>query len=147
MPKKQSPRYDVAIQRRAVEQVVTHQRPIAEVARQLRCSAQSIQRWLKRHRKSFTTSPMKPSSPSPSKASFSRTAFLPLQVEGGEMPSFAETRIEIITPNGLILRLPGETALEVLAGLVRQLEVCYCAGGTAGTPANNACCAGGTKSC
>ena len=33
MPK-QVPRYDLAVQRRAVEQVIHHRRPIAEVARQ-----------------------------------------------------------------------------------------------------------------
>jgi len=127
MPKKQSPRYDVAIQRRAVEQVVTHRRPIAEVARQFRCSAQSIQRWLKRHRKSFTPPPMTQSpSPSSGKSSFSRTTFLPLQVEGGEMPSFAEARIEIVTKSGLTLRFPGDASPDLLIGMIRRLEVVPC---------------------
>ena len=125
MPKKQSPRYDVAVQRRAVEQVVKHQRPISEVARQFCCSAQSIQRWLKRHRKSFTPPPMT-QSPSSGKSSLSRTTFLPLQVEGAEMPSFAESRIEIVTPSGLTLRFPGDTSPDLLIGMIRRLEVVPC---------------------
>jgi hypothetical protein len=72
------------------------------------------------------------------------TAFLPVEV--GEMPpliscgeslvSYSESlmprdeslmprdasRIEIVTQSGLVLRFPGETTLDVLAGLVRQLE-------------------------
>jgi len=41
MPKK-PPRYSPAVQRSAVEQVMHHRRPVTQVARQLRCSPQSI---------------------------------------------------------------------------------------------------------
>ncbi|MCL2623220.1 MAG: hypothetical protein FWD31_06075 [Planctomycetaceae bacterium] len=81
---------------------------------------------------------VKPSSqPSIAKPPSLRTTFLPVEV--GEIPSLVsqgesliscgeslmphgELRIEIVTPSGLVLRLPGETALDVLAWLVRQLE-------------------------
>jgi len=45
MPK-QAPRYDLSVQLRAVEQVIHHRRPIAQVARQLRCSPQSVKNWI-----------------------------------------------------------------------------------------------------
>ena len=70
-----------------------------------------------------------------------RTTFFPVEV--GEIPSMishneslmlcaeslmshGKSKIEIVTPNGLTLRLPGETALDVLADLVRQLESASC---------------------
>jgi len=126
MPKKQ-PRYPIDIQRRAAEQVLYQHRPIAEVARQLHCSAASIQRWIKRHRKSITTSPiMPPTLPPSSKSSFSRTTFLPLQVEGTEMPPFVEARIDIVTKSGLTLRFPGDTSPDTLIGIIQRLEVAPC---------------------
>ena len=65
------------------------------------------------------------------------TTFLPVEV--GEVSSFVScseslascneslmprdaSRLEIVTQSGWVLRLPGETALDVLAGLVHQLE-------------------------
>ena len=126
MPKKQ-PRYTIEVQRRAAEQVLCQHRPIAEVARQLHCSAASIQRWIKRHRKSLTTSPIiQPTLPPSSKSSFSRTTFLPLQVEGADMPSFVGSRIEIVTQSGLTLRFSGDTSPDLLIGLVQRLEVAPC---------------------
>jgi len=107
MPK-QAPRYDLAVQRRAVEQVIQHQRPIAQVARQLRCSPQSVKNWIDKHH---------PSKPSP-------LAFLPIQVEPpSTLPS---DTIELITKNGLLLRFPGNIATEALCGIIRQLESTSC---------------------
>ena len=189
MSKQISPRYDAAFKRRAVEQVLLHHQPVAQVARQLRCSPQSVANGVKRYqndvrsKRSLTPSPK--SSPShPPHHSSSRspkhspkskstlphptgqtsscqhkkplphcsrsakassrhsgekppsrcTTFLPVEV--GEVSSLVScgeslipcdaSRIEIVTPSGLVLRLPGETALEVLAGLVRQLEPVPC---------------------
>lgn len=107
MPK-QVPRYDLSVQRHAVDQVLIHHRPIAQVARELRCSPQSITNWLDKHH------PSKPSS----------LAFLPIQVEP---PSTLPTdTIELITKNGLLLRFPGNIATEALCGIIQQLENISC---------------------
>ena len=106
MPKK-PPRYDLAVQRNAVEQVVRHHRPIAQVARQLRCSPQSVKNWLDKHHKP-------PAS----------LTFLPIQVESpSPLPS---GKIELVTTNGLLLRFPGDISAEALCGIIRQLESTSC---------------------
>ena len=106
MPK-QAPRYDLAVQRNAVEQVTQHHRPIAQVARQLRCSPQSVKNWIDKHHKS----------PPP-------LAFLPIQVESAS-PS-PSGKIELVTKNGLLLRFPGDISAEALCGVIRQLENVPC---------------------
>lgn len=46
------PRYDAALKRHAAEQVLVHLRPVAQVARQLQCSPQSVANWVKQHQNS-----------------------------------------------------------------------------------------------
>ena len=178
MSKQVSPRYDAAFKRRVVEQVLLHHQPVAQVARQLGCSPQSVANWVKQYQndvrsnRSLTPSPKSsPSHPPNHSSSRSpkhspkskstlphptgqpsscqhkkpqshcsrsakppshRTTFLPIEV--GEIPLVSRSeslmpcdasRIEIVTPSGLVLRLPGETALDVLACLVRQLESAF----------------------
>jgi len=145
-----SPRYDAAFKHRAVEQVLLHHQPVAQVARRFRCSPQSVANWVKQYQndvrsnrsqksKSTLSHPTGQTSSCQPKQSLSQsshsakalsrcTTFLPVEV--GEMPLISSgeslmrdaSKIEIVTPSGLVLRLPGETALDVLAGLVRQLE-------------------------
>jgi transposase-like protein len=117
MPTK-SPRYTLSVQREAAEQVVVHHRPIAQVARQLRCSPQSVKNWIDKHHQS----PPPPASSLLSRKSLS--AFLPIQVA----PSSASPsgKIELVTKNGLILRFPLETSSEVLCGIIQQLESVPC---------------------
>jgi len=105
MPQK---RYDFATQRRAAEQVLLHHRSVAQVARQLRCSPQSVKTWIERHHDTITT-------PSPS-----LTTFLPLQVE--EIP-LVPPHIELVTKNGLTLRFSVDTRLDTLLDIVQRLEV------------------------
>ena len=50
--KSTSPRYDAALKRHAVEQVLVHLRPVAQVARQLQCSPQSVANWVKQYQNS-----------------------------------------------------------------------------------------------
>jgi transposase-like protein len=120
MPKK-SPSYDLATQRSAVEQVIVHRRPVAQVARQLRCSPQSVKNWIEKHRSSITASAVISYPPSPRQ---SPLAFLPIQVE---TPSTVPNdKIELITKNGLILRFPIEISSEILCGIIRQLESISC---------------------
>jgi transposase-like protein len=107
MPKKQR-RYSLAAQRSAVEQVLQG-RPIAQVARQLGCSDQSIQRWIKVHRKSLSSAN-------------TSTTFLPIRVDGQPPP----TKIELVTTTGLTLRFPVDTPSETLLDLVRSLEGVAC---------------------
>ena len=172
MSQQVSPRYDAAFKRRAVDQVHHHHQPVAQVARQLQCSPQSVANWVKQYqndvrsnrppnhssnRSSESSRSHSPKSKSTLshltgqasscqhkkplsqcsrsvKASPRCTTFLPIEV--GEMSSLVshdellmprdESRIEIVTPSGLVLRFPGETALDVLAYLVRQLESASC---------------------
>jgi transposase-like protein len=113
---KQQSRYNADVQRHAVEQVLCHHHSIAQVARQLHCSTQSVQRWIKRHRKSVTTSSIVPTSNSP-------FAFLPIQVDP---PPSSSSKIELVTKNGLTLRFPGDTPADILCDIVRRLEVTSC---------------------
>ena len=113
---KKPPRYSLSVQREAAEQVIVHHRPVAQVARQLRCSPQSVKNWIDKHQNSVLV-------PSPS-ARQSLSAFLPIQVA----PSSASPsgKIELVTKNGLILRFPLETSSEVLCGIIQQLESVPC---------------------
>jgi transposase-like protein len=116
--RKKSPRYDLAVQRHAAAQVIVHHRPIAQVARQLHCSPQSIKNWIDKHHQS----PPTPMSSLPSRKSLS--AFLPIQVES---PSVVTTsKIELVTKNGLTLRFPLETPSEALCSIIQQLENVPC---------------------
>jgi len=115
MPKTQ-PRYATDIQRRAVEQVLHRRLPIAQVARQLRCSPQSVKNWIGKHRQSL---PIPSTVPSPSSSCQSPLAFLPIQVEHSTTLS---SKIELVTKNGLILRFPVEMPFDTLCTIVRQLE-------------------------
>lgn len=127
MPKNQLPRYDATFKRRAIEQVLLRQRPIAEVARQMGCSLQAVRNWVDQHQKSLASSSIiQPASSQSSKSSLPRTAFLPLQVEGADMPPFAPPRIEIVTKSGLTLRFLGDTSPDLLIGLIQRLEVAPC---------------------
>jgi len=106
MPK-QAPRYDLTVQRNAVEQVTQHHRSIAQVARQLRCSPQSVRNWIDKHHKS----------PTP-------LTFLPIQVES---PTTSPSdKIELVTKNGSLLRFPGDISAEALCGIIQQLESPSC---------------------
>jgi len=96
-PKNQSPRYDAAFKRRAVEQVLFHHRSIAQVARQLDCSPQSVKNWIDRHHESNNTSSIVSSPlPTSSKMPVSPTVFLPLHRDDLPIPVVA--RIEVSVP-------------------------------------------------
>jgi hypothetical protein len=113
--RKKTPRYDLAVQRHAAEQVLVHHRPLAQVARQLRCSPQSVKNWIDKHHQP----PPTPASSLPYHKSLS--SFLPIQVES---PSVVPTgKIELITKKGLILRFPVEMSAEALCGIIQQLDV------------------------
>ena len=124
-------RYDAAFKRRAVEQVLFHHCSIAQVARQLDCSPQSVKNWIDRHHESNSVNPValtgsivsSPSSSS-SKTPVSPAAFLPLHIDDLPIPTVA--KIEIVTLKGLTLRFPVDTPSETLIGVVRQLEVVPC---------------------
>ena len=47
--KNRSPRYATAIKLHTVEQVLLHHQPVAQVARQLQCSPQSVANWVKQY--------------------------------------------------------------------------------------------------
>lgn len=117
MPKKRPPHYDAAFKRRAVEQVLHHHRPIAQVARELRCSPQSVRNWVEQSQKNASS--RKPETPS------RHTTFLPLQV-GGELPIPSSSKIEVVTKNGLTLRFPVDTPFDMLVDIIQRLEAVSC---------------------
>lgn len=126
--KVRSPRYTVEIRRRAAEMVLLEKRPVAQVARQLNCSPQSITNWIGHFRDQIlsTTSSIVPNQYSTSiKSPKSRTAFLPLQVDE-ELPTSTDARIELVTKNGLTLRFPVDTSPDSLVAIVRSLEAVPC---------------------
>jgi transposase-like protein len=55
--KNRSPRYDTAIKLHAVEQVLLHHQAVAQVARQLQCSLQSVANWVKRYQNDARSNP------------------------------------------------------------------------------------------
>jgi transposase-like protein len=112
MPKT-PPRHSLSAQRAAVEQVIQHHRPIVHVARQLRCSPQSVKNWIDKHHKS----PSLPSLQSP-------PAFLPIQVAPPQ--ASPSDKIELVTKNGLLLRIPIAMPAEALCVIIQQLEHLPC---------------------
>lgn len=125
MSKKRLPHYDDAFKRQAAEQVLLHHRPVAQVAREFRCSPQSVTHWINRLRSTITSSIVSSPLPPSSKTSISRTTFLPLQVEDDlSIPS--DSKIEVVTKSGLTLRFPIDTPSDTLIGIVRQLEASSC---------------------
>jgi transposase-like protein len=115
--RKKPPRYSLAGQRSAAEQVIVHHRPIAQVARQLRCSPQSVKNWIDKHHQS-------PPPPASLPSHKSLSPFLPIQVAPSS--TTLSGKIELVTKNGLILRFPIDTPAEALCGIIRQLESISC---------------------
>ena len=116
MSKKRPPRYDAAFKRRAAEQVLLQKQPVVQVARRLHCSPQSVKNWIDQFRESIIGSPL---------MSARRTTFLPLQVDE-ELPTPLDSRIELVTKNGLTLRFPVDTPPGTMIDIVRSLEVVPC---------------------
>ena len=114
---KKRPHYDTSLKRRAAEQVLLQKQPVAQVAQQLHCSPQSVKNWIDQFRDIIIGTPPL--------ASTRRTTFLPLQVDE-ELPTSTDTRIELVTKNGLTLRFPVDTLSDTLVALIRQLEVISC---------------------
>jgi hypothetical protein len=114
MPKYSRPHYPADVQRRAAEQVLLQHQSIAQVAKQFRCSKQSIQRWIDKHRTTLSNG-----------SSLAHTTFLPLQV-GNELSLPHSPTIDVITKTGLTLRFPVATPSETLLGIIRQLENTSC---------------------
>jgi transposase-like protein len=104
MPKT-PPRYPIDVQRHAAEEVLYHHRPVAQVAKQLCCSPQSVKNWIEKY-------------PPPS-----HTTFLPLQVGDADLPP---SKIELVTKNGLTLRFPVETHPDTLFAIANRFEVSSC---------------------
>jgi len=109
------PRYPIDVQRHAAEEVLHHHRPVAQVAKQLRCSPQSIKNWIEKYQKSVPARSSPPLS--------SHTTFLPLQVGAADLPP---PKIELVTQNGLTLRFPVETHPDTLFAIAQRFEVSPC---------------------
>ena len=105
------PAYPADVQRRAVEQVLLHHQSLAQVAKQFRCSKQSVQRWIDKHRPTLSST-----------SSLTHMTFLPLQV-GDDFSLPSAPKIEVITKTGLTLRFPVSTPSETLLGIIRQLDI------------------------
>jgi transposase-like protein len=109
MPKYSRPHYPADVQRRAAEQVLLQHQSIAQVAKQFRCSKQSIQRWIDKHRTTLSNG-----------SSLAHTTFLPLKV-GNDLSLPHSPMIELTTKTGLTLRFPVSLPSEALCN-IRQLE-------------------------
>jgi transposase-like protein len=110
-------RYDVAFQRRAAEQVLVEGLSAFRVARKLRCSQESVRRWVEKYREAITMPAMKSSA----SAGGFRTTFLPIHVDTPSLP-----KVEVVMKSGLTLRFAGEMSADILFDVVRRLESVSC---------------------
>jgi transposase-like protein len=105
-------RYSEAVRDRAVRLVLESQIPIAQVARKIGCSVNTVHLWLKCRR---------PGSKSGHREEMSEeesASFTPVNLIDPKAAA-----IEIVTPNGFTLKL-AEANLRFIAELLRELAAC-----------------------
>ena len=119
-------RYTVEFRRRAAEMVLLEKLPVAQVARQLNCSTQSVNNWIERFRDQIqSTTPPILSNPTIKTSSRSRTTFLPLQVDEA-FPTSTDAKIELVTKNGLTLCFPVDMPSDTLISILQRLDAASC---------------------
>jgi transposase-like protein len=129
-----SRRYDEEFKLKAVRMVLEQNHSIQEVARMSECAPMSVRNRVTRfqQRDEHGQSPPlivsddgeKCESKVSSKRKKSSPVFLPVRIVDDPVEPQCDTdgRYEIVTQSGLTLRLPTGTTLDILAGLVRELE-------------------------
>ncbi len=124
-------RYDESLKIEAARLVLEQNLSMQKVAVQLHCSPMSVKKWVDQYRDHVTHQDNAPniisySTTQRQPAHQNSIPFLPVQIVGESVSSTSNNHFEIITPSGLTLRLPSETAIGILAGLVRELESASC---------------------
>lgn len=133
-----SRRYDEEFKLKAVRMVLEQNHSIQQVARMLECAPMSVRNWVTRfqQRDEHGQSPPRIVSDDgencesivSSKKKKSPPVFLPVRIvdDPVESPCDTDGRYEIVTQSGLMLRLPIGTTLDIIAGLIRELESVPC---------------------
>ena len=119
-----SRRYSESFKVQAARMVLEQKDSIKKVAQKLHCAPMSVRKWVEQYRdRSVPTQETDKSSVCKLTPSVS---FLPVQVLDDSTLTCSQQGYEIITPTGLTLRLPGETAIRVITELVLELESASC---------------------
>ena len=97
-------RYSVEVRQDAISRVIHSHTPIAQVARDLGCTAGTLHSWLKKHQAQTVSVGAPP-----------EAAFVPIKIT--DSPSHS---VEIVLPNGIMIRL-SDASPQYLAELVLAL--------------------------
>lgn len=105
-------RYSEAVRQRAVRLVLESQTPIAQVAKKVGCSVNTVHLWLKQHKVDSQSDHRKASSQEES------ATFIPVNLIDPKPAG-----IEIVTPSGFTLKL-AEVNPRFIAELLSELASC-----------------------
>ena len=105
-------RYSEAVRDRAVHLVLESHLPIAQVAKKIGCSVNTIHLWLKCHKADSKSGRHKVMSEA------EEATFIPV-----ELVEAKNNSVEIVTPNGFTLRLHDANS-QFIAELLRELAPC-----------------------
>ena len=119
-----SRRYSESFKAKAARMVLEQKDSIKKVAQKLHCAPMSVRKWIEQYR--GQAKPTQETDKSPVRKLTPSVSFLPVQVVDDSAVPRSQQGYEIITPNGLRLRLPGETAIRVITELVCELESASC---------------------
>ena len=119
-----SRRYSESFKVQAARMVLEQNVSIKKVAQKLQCAPMSVRKWVEQYRDRSV--PTQETDKSPVRKLPPSVSFLPVQVVDDSTLPRSQQGYEIITPTGLTLRLPGETAIRAITELVRELESVSC---------------------
>jgi transposase-like protein len=119
-----SRRYSESFKVKAARMVLEQKDSIKKVAQKLQCAPMSVRKWVEQYRD--RSKPTQEMDKSPVRKLPPSVSFLPVQVVDDSTLPRSQQGYEIITPTGLTLRLPGETAIRAITELVRELESVSC---------------------
>ena len=119
-----SRRYSESFKVQAARMVLEQNVSIKKVAQKLQCAPMSVRKWVEQYRDQSV--PTQETDKSSVRKLPPSVSFLPVQVVDDSTAPRSQQGYEIITPTGLTLRLPGETAIRAITELVRELESASC---------------------
>ena len=119
-----SRRYSESFKAKAARMVLEQKDSIKKVAQKLHCAPMSVRKWVEQYRDRSV--PIEETDKSPVRKLTPSVSFLPVQVVDDSTAPRSQQGYEIITPTGLTLRLPGETAIRAITELVLELESASC---------------------
>jgi transposase-like protein len=140
-------RYPEDLRQHAVARALDSHTTVAQVARDVGCSTDTMHRWLREHRQQ-NSKPNRQQNPKPKQnskphrqhdappvivnktrpvAPQSPATFIPVNLIDSKSSSIEDdsksTSVEIVTPNGFTLRL-ADVTVQYIAGLLRELGSC-----------------------